>query len=104
MMREITGYDVPEPPYLRRALPGLDKNGASDRLSPKRPGTDRSPEHLARHPFGRIPVTEDGDFRLYETQALLRCSDAILPGPSLQPRDPQVAARMNQIVGMLEAA
>ncbi|MGY6202148.1 hypothetical protein [Paraburkholderia strydomiana] len=31
-------------------------------------------EHLKRHPFGRIPAFEHGDFRLYETGAIVRLS------------------------------
>src|SRR5260370_21297497 len=27
-----------------------------------------TPEHLARHPFGRVPALQHGDFVLYETE------------------------------------
>jgi glutathione S-transferase len=64
------------------------------------PGESKSPEYLKRHPFGRMPVIEHDGFWLYETQAILRYIDAIFPEPSLQPEDPKVAARMNQIIGI----
>lgn len=56
--------------------------------------------HLSRHPFGRIPVLEHGDFRLYETAAIGRDADEAFVGPPLQARDRQVRARMNQPIGM----
>jgi len=46
-------------------------------------------EHLTRHPFGRIPAIEHGDFRLYETGAIVRYIDDAFPGCNLQPTDPK---------------
>jgi glutathione S-transferase len=66
------------------------------------PGAGRSPEHLARHPFGKIPVLDHGDFRLYETQAILRYLDRIIPSPPLTPGDPRAEARMNQLMGVTD--
>jgi glutathione S-transferase len=56
--------------------------------------------HLEMNPFGRIPVLEHGDFRLYETQAILRYLDRLMPEPSWVPADPRAAARMDQIIGI----
>ena len=53
------------------------------------PGTFRSSEHLARHPFGRVPVLEHDAFSLYESQAILRSLDRVLPTPALTPVDPK---------------
>ena len=39
------------------------------RLDPKK-GETRSPEHLARHPLGHVPVLEDGDLRMFESVAI----------------------------------
>jgi glutathione S-transferase len=64
------------------------------------PGTLKSPEHLARHPFGRIPVLDHGDFRLYETAAIQRYLDRVLPEPRLTPADPRLAARMDQLMNI----
>src|SRR6478752_2434516 len=56
------------------------------------------------HPFGRVPILDHGDFRLYETQAILRYVDTLgsATAPSLQPRDARAAARMNQIIGIVD--
>jgi glutathione S-transferase len=101
-MSDLVVYGAPGSPYLRAALLGLEEKAATYRLAAMAPGTCRSEEHLRRHPFGRVPVIEHGDFRLYETQAILRYVDAVLPGPALQPRDTRAAARMNQIVGIVD--
>ncbi|APA89680.1 glutathione S-transferase family protein (plasmid) [Paraburkholderia sprentiae WSM5005] len=60
-------------------------------------------EHLKRHPFGRIPTLEHGDFHLYETGAIVRYIDEAFPGCKLQPTDPKARAKVNQIVGILDA-
>lgn len=56
----------------------------------------KSPSFLRLHPFGHIPVLQDGDFTLYETHAILRYLDYKGPGASLVPGDPQHRARMDQ--------
>jgi glutathione S-transferase len=103
-MTEFFVYGIPGSPYTRSALLGLHEKQTPYRLEvlPQGVRASHSEEHLQRHPFGRIPVLDHGDFRLYETQAILRYLDAVLPGPSLQPRDPRAAARMNQIVGIVD--
>ncbi|MFM0592775.1 glutathione S-transferase family protein [Paraburkholderia dilworthii] len=60
-------------------------------------------EYLKRHPFGRIPAFEHGDFRLYETAAIVHYVDEAFPGCALLPADPKARARANQIVGILDA-
>jgi len=47
-----------------------------------------------------MPALEHGDFQLYETQAILRYLDRVLPTPPLTPSSPQVAARMDQVMNI----
>jgi glutathione S-transferase len=61
------------------------------------------PEHLRRHPFGRIPVLEHDGFMLYETSAITRYVDETFRGPALQPAAPASRARMNQTISSLDA-
>ena len=66
-------------------------------------GGNKTPEHLARHPFGRVPAFEHDGFRLYETSAITRYLDAVLPGPALTPADPKGAARMQQAIAIVDS-
>jgi glutathione S-transferase len=99
-MQDFVIHSVPGSPYGRAVLVALEEKGQRYRLAPVTPGTTRSPEHLALHPFGRIPILVHGDFRLYETQAILRYLDRILPQPALTPAEPQAAARMDMLMNV----
>jgi glutathione S-transferase len=66
-------------------------------------GACKSPEHLARHPFGQVPAVEHDGLMLYETTAIIRYLDRVLPGPRLTPEDPRAEARMNQVIGVVDA-
>ena len=99
-MTDIKVHSIPGSPYGRAVLIALEEKHAPYKVVPVAPGTLRSPEHLARHPFGRVPVLEQGDFRLYETQAILRYLDRALPGPTLTPPEPRSAARMDQLMNV----
>jgi glutathione S-transferase len=99
-MSEYIVHSIPGSPFGRAVLVALEEKGERYRLAPVRPGTHRAPEHLARHPFGRVPVLEHGDFRLYETQAIIRYIDRLHPAPALTPAHPQAAARMDQLMNI----
>src|ERR1043166_1074933 len=59
-------------------------------------GEHKQPAHLARHPFGVVPVLDDDGFLLYESRAIVRYLDARFAGPSLVPAEPRDRARMDQ--------
>jgi glutathione S-transferase len=99
-MNEFIVHSVPGSPFGRAVLIALEEKGARYRFVPVAPGALRSPQHLARHPFGRVPVIEHGDFRLFETQAILRYLDRVLQGAPLTPPDTRTAARMDQLMNM----
>jgi glutathione S-transferase len=99
-MSEFTVHSVPGSPFGRTVLATLEEKGTLYRLSPVMPGTLRAPEHLSRHPFGRVPVLEHNGFSLYETQAILRYLDRVLPAPALTPGDCKAAARMDQAMNV----
>jgi glutathione S-transferase len=99
-MTDFTIHTIPGSPFARAVMATLEEKNAAYRIVPIAPGTTKLPEHLARHPFGRMPVLDHGDFRLYETQAILRYLDRILPDPLLTPADPRAAARMDQLMAI----
>ena len=63
-------------------------------------GEPKQPEHLARHPFGKVPVVDIAGFRVIETPAITRYLDVVLPGKKLVPSDPKTAARMDTIISV----
>ncbi len=65
-------------------------------------GEHRRPDHMARHPFGKVPVLEDG-FLLYETGAINRYLDRKLPGPPLVPHGAEGAARVDQWISVADS-
>ena len=99
-MQEFVVYSIPGSPFGRAVFAALEEKGASYRLSPVAPGTFRLPAHLVRHPFGRVPAMEHGDYCLYETQAILRYIDRVLPQPPLTPADAKAAGRMDQLMNV----
>jgi len=66
-------------------------------------GEPHSAEHLQRHPFGKVPVIEHRGLRIYETAAIARYLNAVLPGRSLVPAAPKDAARMDMAVGIVDS-
>jgi glutathione S-transferase len=99
-MSSFVVHTIPGSPFARAVLATLEEKGAAYRVAPVAPGTLKSEAHLALHPFGRIPVLDHDGFRLYETQAILRYLDRVLPAPALTPTDPRAAARMDQAMGV----
>jgi len=66
-------------------------------------GEQKLPEHVARHPFGKVPVLDDDGFVLYETRAINAYLDRKLPGPSLTPTHPRELALLDQFTNAAEA-
>jgi glutathione S-transferase len=100
LMSEFIVHSVPGSPFGRSVLATLEEKGAAYRLAALPPGSSKSPEHLARHPFGRVPVLEHDGFTLYETQAILRYLDRVLPEPALTPAGTRQSARMDQVMNI----
>jgi glutathione S-transferase len=61
------------------------------------------PEHLALHPFDRVPILRHGDVTVYETSAIASYIDEAFVGPRLTPQDVRVRARMNQWVSAVNS-
>lgn len=101
----VTVYGATYSVYTRIARLALIEKGVAfdlvpvDVFGPGGPPAD----HLARHPFGRIPALDHDGFSLYETGAIARYIDEVFPGPPLQPQDPKARARVNQIVSIMDA-
>ena len=66
-------------------------------------GEPKQPEHLQRHPFGKVPVVDVDGFRIIETPAICGYLDAVLPGRKLIPSEPKAAARSAMTVSIIDS-
>lgn len=91
--------------YARTVRLALEEKGVDYRLEEVDilKGAATSPEHLARHPFGKVPAFEHDGFLLFETAATTRYIDEAFPGPALQPSEVRQRARMMQVIGVIDA-
>ena len=101
-MSTVVIHGIPGSPYVRMPLLACEEKGAPYQLAVMQMGQTKSAEHLARHPFGRIPAMEHDGFWLYETAAIIRYVDQVFTGTSLTPNDAKVQARMNQVMGIVD--
>ena len=89
--------------YVWSARLALAEKGVAHELVEIAFGAHQQEPHLSRHPFAKVPAFEHDGFALYETQAILRYIDEGFPSAPLQPTDLHQFARMNQIIGIVDA-
>jgi glutathione S-transferase len=89
--------------YVWSTRLALAEKGVAHELVEIAVGAHREEPHLSRHPFAKVPAFEHDGFALYETQAILRYIDEGFPVAPLQPTDLHEFARMNQIMGVVDA-
>jgi glutathione S-transferase len=82
-MLKLHGF--PMSPNTRRALFALEEHGAPYELVPVdlMSGEQKSPAYLALNPTGRVPTLVDGDFVLWESNAILEYLAARFPEKGL---------------------
>jgi glutathione S-transferase len=61
------------------------------------------PDHLALHPFDRVPILRHGDLTIYETSAIATYVDEAFAGAHLTPKDVRARARMNQWISAVNS-
>lgn len=101
-MSQVTIYGIPGSPYVRIPMLACEEKGVAYTLVALGFGDQKSPEHLARQPFGRVPAADIDGFQLFEAQAIIRYIDQVFEGPSLVPADAKAQARMNQVMGIVD--
>ncbi len=99
-MSSFVVHTIPGSPAARAVMAALIEKGTEFHVAGLVPGAHKMEPHLSRHPFGKMPVLEHNDFTLYETQAILRYLERVLPSPPLIPAEPRDAALMDQIMGV----
>lgn len=66
-------------------------------------GETQKPEHLARHPFGKVPVLDIDGMRLRETDAIVRYLEARNPEPSVFPKDAKQRAKAEENAALINS-
>lgn len=93
-MLKLHGFPIS--PNTRRALFALEEHGAAyelvtvDLMS----GEQKSPAYLALNPTGRVPTLVDGDWHLWESNAILEYLAARYPDKALGPRSARETGEM----------
>jgi glutathione S-transferase len=104
-MAGLTLYGFDGSTYVRTVRMLLAEKGAAYDQVPVNvlAGEPKQPEHLARHPFGKVPVVDHDGFRVLETSAIAAYLDEVLPGPSFTPATPRDRARMRMAIGIIDS-
>jgi glutathione S-transferase len=102
-MCEVIVHGIPGSPYVRAVLLTLEEKNIGWRLAGVPFGANLTALYGEIHPFHKMPTLDHGEFRLYETLAILNYIDRIAPAPALRPLPVRAAARMDQVIGIVDA-
>ena len=97
----LTGYEFSV--YTRSLRIALAEKGVAYTYEESNPFDTADLGKLKdKHPFGRVPALQHGGFSLWETSAMLSYVQAGFDGPGLQPDDVRAAARMQQVIAVMD--
>jgi glutathione S-transferase len=105
-MADITLWGFDGSTYVRTVKMLLAEKGVTDfKQVPLNvlTGEPKAPDHLERHPFGKVPVLDHDGMRILETSAIVRYLNDVLPGLSVIPETAKDRARMDMIVGIIDS-
>ena len=105
-MSDMTLWGFDGSTYVRTVKMVLAEKGVTDfKQVPLNvlAGDPKTPEHMKRHPFGKVPVLDHDGIRILETNAITRYLNDVLPGKSLIPATPKDRARMDMIIGIIDS-
>ena len=97
-MPQVEIFGIERSNYVRMVRMVCEEKGITYDLKPVPP---HSPEVLAIHPFGRIPVMRHGDVTLCESKAIATYLDRSFPGPALMPSGARDAALAEQWISLV---
>jgi glutathione S-transferase len=105
IMSDTTLYGFDGSTYVRTVRCVLTRKGVAYDQVPVNvlTGEPREPEHLARHPFGKVPVLDIDGMRLRETDAIVRYLDARNPEPAMFPADARARAKADENVALINS-
>ena len=105
MLKDIVLYGFDGSTYVRTVRMLLAEKGAKYHQVSVNvlTGEPRQPEHLERHPFGKVPVLDHDGMRILETTAIMCYLNDVLHGQSFIPGNAKDRARMDMAIGLFNA-
>lgn len=97
-MPDVQIIGLPQSNFVWAARIALAEKGVAHENVPAPP---HSPEVLAIHPMGKIPVLRHGSVALGESRAIIDYVNAAFDGPALVPADPEAARRSDSWTSMI---
>lgn len=91
-------YAMPPSPNTIKVVAVADMLGISMEMVPVdvASGAHKTPEYLAKNPNGLMPCLEDGDFHLWESNAIMIYMANKTPGQTLWPSDAKAQADVSR--------
>ena len=80
-------YGIKGSPFVRKALVVLEEKGLSYELETMVSVSPKSPELLALHPMGKIPILRDGELVVPDSSVICAYLEKKHPSPALYPAD-----------------
>jgi glutathione S-transferase len=79
-------YGGPRSPYFRKARVALEEKGIPYEIERMVP-VPKTPELLALHPMGKVPILRDGDVVVPDSSVICAYLERVHPAPALYPQD-----------------
>ncbi len=86
-------YGVSGSPFVRKVLVVLEEKGIPYETEPMVSVSPKSPELLALHPMGKIPILRDGEVVVPDSSVICAYLEKKHPSPALYPADPAEFAK-----------
>jgi glutathione S-transferase len=99
-MEHVEIFGIPQSNYVRAVRMVCEEKSIDYELRPVLP---HSPEALAIHPFGKVPVMRHGNVALCESKAIAAYLDRVFPGAPLMPSEPREAAQAEQWISLVNS-
>ncbi len=97
----ITVYDAPRCPYCARARIVLSEKGV-EYETVEIDLSDRPEWIYEKNPLGKVPILEEGDFVLPESEVIMEYLEERYPEPALLPSDPAERALVRLVINRFD--
>jgi glutathione S-transferase len=97
-MEHVEIFGIPQSTYVRAVRMVCEEKSVDYELRPVLP---HSPEVLAIHPFGKVPVMRHGNVALCESKAIATYLDRVFPETPVMPLEPRLAAQAEQWISLV---